>query len=77
MIQLKVESQKVRALLIIGYFHVLLLISEFENQFRFTSVDELPHPEHFSDKTKTYPSKNPKNPGEYRAISNIYFSKFS
>ena len=40
-------------------------IAEFERQFQFKQIGQLPPPDPFVRTAKSYPSKNPKNPGMY------------
>jgi len=40
-----------------------LNFADFEGQFRFHREKDFPPPDTFKDSSKSYPSKNPKNPG--------------
>ena len=46
-----------------------LCISDFENQFRFPT--DLPPPEPFRPTTRSYPSKNPRNPANAKSMCRL------
>ena len=47
-------------------FFFAFSVADFASLFKFNPLTSLPPPDNFANVAKTYPSKNPKNPGEYQ-----------
>ena len=62
-----------------GAYNIIIqfcTIAEFERQFQFKQIGQLPPPDPFVRTAKSYPSKNPKNPGMYTTQRNVTKTHF-